>query len=137
MKKSLRALSKTSAVVLALAAVLVCAAHALGGAADANVRVWEDWIELPTYTEGAPNPNPPFDLFSLTRFNYPYTIRDALTERPVPQRWRAHSRIWRFVSPRSARLARSQSRDRRDARTLSDLGSRYRTVCTRRNRAWL
>src|SRR5262249_61927941 len=71
---------------VALAAVLVCAARTLGGTADTSVRVWEDRIELPTYTEGAPNPNPPFDLFSLTRVNYPYTIRDPLSDRPVPQR---------------------------------------------------
>ena len=89
MKNGLRAVSKTPACAVALAAVLACAVRALSGATDRAVRVWEDWIELPTYTEGAPNPNPPFDLFSLTRFNYPYTIRDALSDRPVAQRWRA------------------------------------------------
>jgi tetratricopeptide (TPR) repeat protein len=76
-------------VVALVAALLVCAARALSGASDSTVRVWEDWIELPTYTEGAPNPNPPFDLFSLTRFSYPHTIRDALSDRRVAQRWRA------------------------------------------------
>lgn len=53
------------------------------------VRVWQDVIELPTYTEGAPNPNPPFDLFTFGRFNYPYPIRDALTNQRETVRWRA------------------------------------------------
>lgn len=53
------------------------------------VRVWQDVIELPTYTEGAPNPNPPFDLFTFGRFNYPYAIRDALTNQREVVRWRA------------------------------------------------
>jgi hypothetical protein len=39
-------------------------------------------VEIPVYAEGPANPNPPFDLFSFGRFNYPYPIRDALTDRP-------------------------------------------------------
>src|SRR4030095_14556124 len=31
-----------------VAAVLACAVRALSGASDTTVRVWEDWIELPT-----------------------------------------------------------------------------------------
>lgn len=67
---------------------------ALAGAVRAapepsTVRVWQDVIELPTYTEGAPNPNAPFDLFSFGRFNYPYPIRDALTNQREVVRWRA------------------------------------------------
>ena len=73
----------------AVAVVMVCALRALSAAPDSPVRVWEDTLELPTYAEGAPNPNPPFDLFALTRFNYPYTLRDALSDRRTVQRWRA------------------------------------------------
>ena len=74
---------------VALGVVLVWALRALTVAPGTAVRVWEDSVELPTYAEGAPNPNPPFDLFSFTRFNYPYTLRDALTDRRTAQRWRA------------------------------------------------
>ena len=28
--------------------------------AHAQVRVWQDTLTLPTYEEGAPDPNPPF-----------------------------------------------------------------------------
>ncbi len=53
------------------------------------VRVWEGVIALPTSVEDAPNPNPPFDLFPHTRVNYPYPLRDRLTDRQRPERWRA------------------------------------------------
>jgi tetratricopeptide (TPR) repeat protein len=55
----------------------------------AAVHVWQDAMELPTYEEGPPDENPPFDQFvSNGRFNYPYTIRDNLTNRVAPHRWR-------------------------------------------------
>ena len=54
-----------------------------------KVRVWEGTITLPTYREELPDPNPPFDLFTSGRFNYPYTIRDRLTDRREPREWRA------------------------------------------------
>ena len=54
-----------------------------------KVRVWQDTVQIPTYAEGAANPNPPFDLLSFGRFNYPYAIRDALTDKREPVRWRA------------------------------------------------
>src|SRR5947209_8457406 len=76
-----------TSVVCGVAVVLVLRATA--AAPETAVRVWEDSLELPTYAEGPPNPNPPFDLFSYTRFNYPYTLRDALSERRAVQRWRA------------------------------------------------
>ena len=57
--------------------------------APAQVRVWQDTLTLPTYEEGAPDPNPPFDAFSTGRFNYPYTLRENLTNQPVPHAWRA------------------------------------------------
>src|SRR5687768_2673386 len=56
---------------------------------SAAVRVWSGSIELPTYAEGPANPNPPFDLFTFGRFNYPYPIRDALTDKRDNVVWRA------------------------------------------------
>lgn len=57
--------------------------------ANAQVRVWEGTLTLPTYEEGAPDPNPPFDQYANSRFNYPYTLRDNLTDRRVDHAWRA------------------------------------------------
>jgi tetratricopeptide (TPR) repeat protein len=55
-----------------------------------RVRVWEGTLTLPTYDEGLPDPNPPFDnLLPPGRPNYPYTIRDALTDVRRPRAWRA------------------------------------------------
>src|SRR4051794_18999988 len=72
-------------VPLALAIALVAARPR---AAEPPVRVWESTLSLPTYQEGPPNPNPPFDLFAHGRFNYPYTIRDTLTNERRPETWR-------------------------------------------------
>ena len=55
---------------------------------NASVRVWQGTLTIPTYEEGPPNPNPPFDLFAWGRFNYPYTLRDALTDRRQDVVWR-------------------------------------------------
>jgi tetratricopeptide (TPR) repeat protein len=61
-----------------------------GNTVHAAVRVWQDTIELPTYQEGLPNENPPFDQFVTNgRYNYPYTLRDNLTNRVAPRQWRA------------------------------------------------
>ena len=57
--------------------------------AMAQVRVWEGTLTLPTYEEGQPDPNPPFDIFATNRFNYPYTLRENLTNRPEKHAWRA------------------------------------------------
>src|SRR5207247_5741961 len=54
-----------------------------------DVRVWESVLKLPTYEEGAPDPNPPFDQFSTGRFNYPYTLRNEITNTPAEHQWRA------------------------------------------------
>ena len=54
----------------------------------AQVRVWEGIFRLPTYEEGRPNPNPPFDQYSGNT-NYPYTLRDQLTNQRVEHAWRA------------------------------------------------
>ena len=57
--------------------------------ASAQVRVWQGTLTLPTYEEGAPDPNPPFDQYANGRFNYPYTLRDNLTDRRTDHAWRA------------------------------------------------
>jgi cytochrome c-type biogenesis protein CcmH/NrfG len=77
------------AAVLTLAAALVVLSAASGGARSPAVRVWQSTLVLPTTLEGPPNPNPPFDLFSPARVNYPYTIRDTLLDRQEPQAWRS------------------------------------------------
>ena len=66
-----------------LAVLVLCLA-----APAAEVRVWQDVLTLPTYLEGAPDPNPPFDQFATTRFNYPYTLRDNLTGERKDVAWR-------------------------------------------------
>jgi tetratricopeptide (TPR) repeat protein len=57
--------------------------------AQAQVRVWEGTLVLPTYEEGMPDPNPPFDQFTSNKFNYPYVLRENLTTRRVNHDWRA------------------------------------------------
>jgi tetratricopeptide (TPR) repeat protein len=53
------------------------------------VKVWEGKLTLPVSEEGAPDPNPPFDQFATTRFNYPYTLRTTLTGRRITRDLRA------------------------------------------------
>src|SRR5574337_1241869 len=57
--------------------------------ATAQVRVWQGTLTLPTYEEGPPDPNPPFDQYANERFNYPYTLRHNLTNRRIDHAWRA------------------------------------------------
>src|SRR5262249_11964275 len=71
------------------AVVLASALRTLTAAPDTAVRVWEGTLDLPTYEEGPPNLNPPFHLLSFARFKYPYTLRDAWTDRRSDMRWRA------------------------------------------------
>jgi len=52
-------------------------------------RAWQDTVAIPTYEEGAPDVNPPFDLFQTGRFNYPYTLRNNLTDKRIEKNWRA------------------------------------------------
>ena len=54
-----------------------------------DVRVWEGTFTLPTYAEGPPDPNPPFEFFDPPRINYPYTIRDNLTGERGERGWKA------------------------------------------------
>ena len=55
----------------------------------AQVRVWQGTLRLPFYQEGPPNPNPPFDEYATTRFNYPYVLRDNFTTHRVIRAFRA------------------------------------------------
>jgi tetratricopeptide (TPR) repeat protein len=57
--------------------------------AKTQVRVWQGTLTLPTYEEGSPDPNPPFDQYANNRFNYPYTLRHSLTDHRADHAWRA------------------------------------------------
>ncbi|MGJ5816496.1 DUF5107 domain-containing protein [Paludibaculum fermentans] len=61
----------------------------LGGVSFAQVQVSEQSLTLPSSVEGRPDPNPPFDQFAGTKFNYPYTLRDEITQRTVPVKYRS------------------------------------------------
>jgi tetratricopeptide (TPR) repeat protein len=74
-----------SAYVAVLAGTLVVAC----GSVSAQVKVWQGSITLPTYEEGKPDPNPPFDTYSTTQFSYPYTLRKNLTGQKQDHVWRA------------------------------------------------
>jgi tetratricopeptide (TPR) repeat protein len=91
-QKNLIGVITTFAFVGLVAAVphFVCAqSSGSQNPAGAAVHVWQDTIELPTYEEGLPDENPPFDQFVTNgRYNYPYTIRENLTNRVAPRRWR-------------------------------------------------
>jgi Flp pilus assembly protein TadD len=68
--------------------LLVVFAAALS-AQTSPVRVWQGTLTLPTYMEGLPDPNPPFDQYATSRFNYPYTLRNDLTGERKAVAWRA------------------------------------------------
>jgi tetratricopeptide (TPR) repeat protein len=55
----------------------------------AQARAFLGSITLPTYEEGPPSPNPPFDIYASEDFNYPYTMRTNLTGSKVDHTWRA------------------------------------------------
>jgi predicted Zn-dependent protease len=55
----------------------------------APVKVWQGTLTLPTYEEGAPDPNPPFDTYQTRSFSYPYTLRTTLTGSKSSHSWRA------------------------------------------------
>ncbi len=55
----------------------------------AQVKVWQGTLTLPTYEEGQPDPNPPFDIYATNRINYPYTMRTNLTGVKADHAWRA------------------------------------------------
>lgn len=91
MPKYLRTIICGFVFVLAIffASIRSAAQPAAQSQTPAAVRVWQDTLELPTYEEGPPEVNPPFDQFVRNeRFNYPYTIRENLTNHVAPHRWR-------------------------------------------------
>lgn len=51
------------------------------------VRVWQSTLTLPTYEEGPPDENPPFEFFKASQ-NYPYTIRRNFTPQRANKSWR-------------------------------------------------
>lgn len=59
------------------------------GLSQAEVRVWEGTLTLPTYEEGLPDSSPPFDEFATTKFFYPYTVRKNLTNHRADHGWQA------------------------------------------------
>ena len=75
----------------------ICFALLLAGTAPfaicepvaAPVKVWQGTLTLPTYEEGQPDPNPPFDAYQTNSFNYPYTLRTNLTGVKTDHAWRA------------------------------------------------
>ncbi|MGA3132096.1 MAG: DUF5107 domain-containing protein [Terracidiphilus sp.] len=56
---------------------------------SAPVKVWQGTLTLPSYEEGAPDPNPPFDTYQTSSFSYPYTLRTNLTGVKSTHSWRA------------------------------------------------
>jgi TolA-binding protein len=61
----------------------------IGAPACGQVKVWQGTLEIPVYEEGLPDPNPSFDQYASTRFNYPYTLRTEITDRRVVHKLRA------------------------------------------------
>ena len=95
-RRSLRgtALGRPFLSSLAIVAVLGALAVPDAGAQappPQPTRIWDSTLTLPSSVEGAPDPNPPFDIFADGRPNYPYTLRDRLTDRREPRAWRA---VW-------------------------------------------
>jgi hypothetical protein len=76
-------------------------------AQDSAVKAREDKVTLPTYDEGAPDPNPQFGAFYRDDFpNYPYTIRR-------PEHKIRHMTQWRVIILENEYLS---------CRVLPDLG---------------
>jgi tetratricopeptide (TPR) repeat protein len=75
--------------ISARAVMLLAAVFATCGPVSAQVKVWQGTFTLPTYEEGKPDPNPPFDAYSTTQFSYPYTLRKNLTGKKRDHTWRA------------------------------------------------
>lgn len=82
---------KSSFCALLLAGIFtaICGPVSAQVPAAAQVKVWQGTFTLPTYEEGQPDPNPPFDAYQTTRFNYPYTLRTNLTGEKADHAWRA------------------------------------------------
>ena len=52
-------------------------------AARAEVRVWQSTLALPTYEEGPPDPNPPFDVLVRDRPLFQLSLIPCATIRPA------------------------------------------------------
>lgn len=72
-----------------ISAVLLAGSFTAVSQTKTAVKAWQGTLTLPTYEEGLPDPNPPFDVYSTTRFNYPYTLRTNLTGEKHEHAWRA------------------------------------------------
>ncbi len=72
----------------AVTAALAISAGSMVAQDRGIAHAWQDTLTIPTYVEGLPDPNPPFDFFKPARVNYPYTIRNNLTNRRAPRVWR-------------------------------------------------
>ena len=62
------------------------------GSTPGPARAWLDSVVIPAYEEGLPDANPPFDVFLPVtggRLNYPYTLRNNLTDVRTDKTWRA------------------------------------------------
>jgi tetratricopeptide (TPR) repeat protein len=81
--------ARGDALLPARGALLLLFLLAASALAKGQVRVWEGTLKLPVYEEGAPDPNPPFDEFATSRFNYPYTLRTEITNQRVEHELRA------------------------------------------------
>ena len=83
--ENMRSVKKSSFYALLLAGTFAVICWPLA----AQVKVWQGTLTLPTYEEGQPDPNPPFDIYETNRFNYPYTLRTDLTGVKADHAWRA------------------------------------------------
>jgi len=77
------------AAISAYAVMLLAVMLAICEPSSAQVKVWQGTLTLPTYEEGKPDANPPFDTYSTTQFSYPYTLRRNLTGKKQDHTWRA------------------------------------------------
>lgn len=55
----------------------------------AQVKVWEGTMALAASDEGAPDENPPFDIYQESKFSYPYTLREDVRITETVHDWRA------------------------------------------------
>ena len=84
--------------------------------------MWQGTLTLPTYEEGKPDPNPPFDIFETSRFNYPYTLRENLTNHREEHAWRARVSRKRVSEMfRAARYRRTSLHVHRQAQRAVDV----------------
>ncbi|MGA7408860.1 MAG: DUF5107 domain-containing protein [Bryobacteraceae bacterium] len=77
------------AIPLWLVAVIpMLASEAAQTPVSSPVKAWEDTISLPTYDEGLPPEDPPFDFLRTENWFYPYTVRTQFTPTPKVETWR-------------------------------------------------